>query len=192
MALGITKNDRTARILIFSFSALVFVTVTALERVKLGVQLGFDEHLFALLNAVINSIVALLLIGGIIAAKNGRYTMHKYIMLSAISLSVLFLISYILHHLFAGPTLYGDLDKNGVVDATEKTTAGTLRYVYFFLLSTHILLAGLSLPLILFTAYRALIGENAKHRKLAKITWPLWFYVALTGPLVYWMISRYY
>ncbi|MBD0351562.1 MAG: DUF420 domain-containing protein [Flavisolibacter sp.] len=192
MALGITKNDRTARILIFSFSALVFVAVTALERVKLGVQLGFDEHLFALLNAVINSIVALLLIGGIIAAKNGRYTTHKYIMLSAISLSVLFLISYILHHLFAGPTLYGDLDKNGVVDATEKTTAGTLRYVYFFLLSTHILLAGLSLPLILFTAYRALIGENAKHRKLAKITWPLWFYVALTGPLVYWMISRYY
>ncbi|MBD0279596.1 MAG: DUF420 domain-containing protein [Flavisolibacter sp.] len=192
MALGITKNDRTARILIFSFSALVFVAVTALERVKLDVQLGFDEHLFALLNAVINSIVALLLIGGIIAAKNGRYTTHKYIMLSAISLSVLFLISYILHHLFAGPTLYGDLDKNGVVDATEKTTAGTLRYVYFFLLSTHILLAGLSLPLILFTAYRALIGENAKHRKLAKITWPLWFYVALTGPLVYWMISRYY
>ncbi len=62
----------------------------------------------------------------------------------------------------------------------------------FFILGTHILLAGVSLPYILFTAYRALIGENAIHRKLAKITWPMWFYVAVTGPIVYWMISKYY
>ena len=67
-----------------------------------------------------------------------------------------------------------------------------MRYVYFFLLGTHILLAGISLPFILFTAYRALIGEYNLHRRIARITWPMWFYVAITGPLVYLMISAYY
>jgi putative membrane protein len=67
-----------------------------------------------------------------------------------------------------------------------------MRYVYFVLLGTHILLAGISLPYILFTVYRALIDENTAHRKLAKITWPMWFYVAVTGPVVYFMISQYY
>ena len=113
-------------------------------------------------------------------------------MLAAIFLSVLFLITYIAHHLFAGSTWYGDTDRSGVVDEAEKAAAGTSRIIYFFLLGTHILLAGVSLPFILFTAYRALINENDKHRKIAKITWPLWFYVAVSGPIVYWMISKYY
>ena len=192
MALTLAKNDRRARTLILLFSIIVFVAVTALERVTLDVNLGFDVHIFALMNAVINSVVAVLLVAGIITAKRRQYITHRYIMLTAMALSVVFLVSYILHHLFAGSTFYGDLDRNGVVSDLEKAEAGTLRYVYFFLLGTHIILAGVSLPYILFTAYRALIGENARHRKLAKVTWPMWFYVALTGPLVYYMISQYY
>ena len=192
MALSITKSDKKARIIIFSFSIVVFVAVTLLERVTLAVALPFDEHLLALTNAVINSIVAVLLIAGLITAKNKNFETHKKIMLTALALSVVFLITYILHHLFAGSTFYGDSDKNGIVDAAEKKASGSMRYVYFILLGTHILLAGISLPFILFTAYRALIEENAAHRKLAKITWPMWFYVAVTGPLVYLMISRYY
>ena len=192
MELTLPKNDRKARILILSFSAIVFVAVTALERVTLDVDLGFDAHIFALTNAVINSVVAVLLVAGLISAKRRRLTLHRNIMLTAMVLSVIFLVSYILHHLFAGSTLYGDLDRNGIVSEVEKAQAGALRYVYFFLLGTHILLAGVSLPYILFTAYRALISENAQHRKIAKITWPMWFYVALTGPLVYYMISQYY
>lgn len=188
----IQKNDRKASFLIIGFSAIVFIAVTVLERVTLDVDLGFDAHLLALINATINSVVSVLLVAGLITAKNGNYTTHKKIMLTAMGLSVLFLVTYILHHLFAGSTWYGDTDRNGVVDAAEKAAAGTMRYVYFFLLGTHILLAGVSLPFILFTAYRALINENARHRKIAKITWPLWFYVAVTGPVVYWMISRYY
>jgi putative membrane protein len=113
-------------------------------------------------------------------------------MLTAMTLSVLFLVSYILHHLFAGSTFFGDIDRNGIVSDKEKTEAGILRYIYFFILGTHIILAGVSLPYILFTAYRALIGENATHRKLAKITWPMWFYVAVTGPVIYFLINRYY
>ncbi len=88
MVLGITKNDKRARILIISFSIIVFIAVTALERVTLDVKLPFNEHFFAQANAVINSIVAMLLIGGLYTAKNGRYTTHKYIMLSALVLSI--------------------------------------------------------------------------------------------------------
>jgi putative membrane protein len=192
MALTITKNDKRARTIILAFSIIVFLAVTALERVTLNVNLNFDEHIFARINAIINSIVALLLVAGIITAKNRRFTTHKYIMLIAMTLSVLFLVSYILHHLFAGSTFFGDIDRNGIVSDSEKTEAGFLRYIYFFVLGTHIILAGVSLPYILFTAYRALIYENATHRKLAKITWPMWFYVALTGPIVYLLISQYY
>ena len=192
MSLTLSKNDRTARWVIWIFSVVVFFAVTALERVTLDVSLGFDPHLFALVNALINSTVAILLVAGLVAAKQRRLTTHRNIMLTAIALSVVFLVTYILHHLFAGSTLYGDLDRNGFVDEVEKAAAGNSRYVYFFFLGTHILLAGISLPFILFTAYRALINENDRHRKIAKITWPLWFYVAVTGPIVYWMISRYY
>lgn len=192
MGIAIQKNDKKANIIIWIFSVVVFVAVTLLERVTLDVDLGFNPHIFATTNAVINSIVAVLLLAGLITAGQGRYTAHKYIMLTAIVLSAIFLLTYISHHLFAGSTWYGDTDKNGIVDAAEKAAAGSMRYVYFFLLGTHILLAGVSLPFILFTAYRALIDENAKHRKLAKITWPMWFYVAVTGPVVYLMISQYY
>lgn len=192
MRLSLVKNDKKARNIIFFVSIVVFVAVTLLERVTLDVSLGFDPHIFALVNAVINSTVALLLLAGLYTAKNRMLTAHRNIMLLAIGLSVFFLLSYILHHLFAGSTLYGDLDHNGKVDEAEKAAAGSLRYVYFFLLSTHILMAGVSLPFILFTAYRALINENERHREIAKLTWPMWFYVAVSGPVVYWMISRYY
>lgn len=192
MSLRLQKNDRKASVLIIGFSLLVFIAVTLLEKVTLDVDLGFDPHVFALASATINTVVSLLLLAGLAAAKRKHFVTHKKIMLAAIGLSVLFLVTYVLHHLFAGATWYGDTDRNGIVDAAEKAAAGSMRYVYFFLLGTHILLAGVSLPFILFTAYRGLINENARHRKIAKITWPLWLYVALSGPVVYWMISRFY
>lgn len=188
----LAKNEKKARLFIISVSVIVFAAVTLLERITLNVQLGFNPHLFALVSALINSLVSVLLVAALVAAKSGRYTAHRNMMLVAILLSVLFLLSYIAHHLFSGPTLYGDLDKNGMVDANEKAAAGGMRTVYQVLLGTHILLAGISLPFILYTAYHALTGDYARHRRLAKITWPLWFYVALTGPVVYWMISRFY
>lgn len=192
MNLVLDKNDKKARVLIFTFSAIVFLAVTILEKVTVNVNIGFNPHLLALVNAIINSVVAVLLVAGLVMAKQGNYKTHKNIMLTAMGLSILFLIAYIAHHLFAGSTLYGDADRNGIVSEAEKAASGSSRIVYIILLSTHIFLAGISLPFILFTAYRALIGENAAHRKLAKITWPLWFYVAVTGPIVYWMISKYY
>ncbi len=186
------KNDRKATILIILFSLFIFIAVSVLGRVTLNVDLGFDPHIFARANAIINSVVALLLLCGFIAVKAKHYLLHKRIMLTAMFLSILFLISYICHHLFAGEARFGDMNHDGVLSETEKTHAGSVRMVYYFILGTHIPLAGIVLPLILFTAYRALIGEFNKHKRLVRITWPVWFYVAVTGVIVYLMISPYY
>ena len=99
-------------------------------------------------------------------------------MMTALILSIIFLVSYIAHHLLAGETKFGG--------------TGAVKVLYLLILFTHIFLAAVILPFILFTAYRALTAEFATHKKLAKYTWPLWFYVAVTGPIVYLMISPYY
>lgn len=186
------KNDRRATVLILVFSVFIFAAITILARVTLTINLGFDVHLFAKANAIINSMVALLLVCGFLAVKAKRYILHKRIMVTAMFLSVLFLISYICHHLFAGEARFGDIDHDGLLSEAEKVSAGSERFVYYFILGTHIPLAGIVLPLVLFTAYRALIGEFDKHKKLVRITWPVWFYVAVTGIIVYVMINPYY
>ena len=189
---SLKKNDGQAKIFIWTVSIIVFVAVAVLSRVKLSLDFPFNVHVFATFNAVINSIVAILLVAGLITAKNKNYVTHKKIMITAIVLSVLFLLSYICHHLFAGETKYGDLDHDGVLSLNETAMAGSTRIFYYFLLITHIPLAGIILPFILFTAYRALTGEYDKHRKLVRITWPVWFFVAVSGVVVYLMISPYY
>ena len=186
------KNDRRAKIFIWSVSIIVFLAIAILSKVKLNVDLGFNSHLFAKTNAFINFSVTILLLAGLWAIKRKKYLLHKRIMVAAIILSILFLVSYICHHLFAGETKFGDIDHNGIVSLDEKTMAGSLRIVYYFILGTHIPLAGIILPFILFTAYRSLTGEYERHKKLARITWPVWLYVAITGVAVYLMISPYY
>jgi putative membrane protein len=123
-------------------------------------------------------LVAVLLVAGLVSVKSRNYMLHKKLMMAAMVLSVLFLVSYIAHHLFAGETKFGG--------------TGTIRTVYYLILFTHIPLAGLILPFILFSAYRALIGEWSAHKKLVRYTWPIWFYVAVTGVIVYCLISPYY
>ena len=178
LAPSLNKNDKKASYLIIAFSLIVFTAVVVLSRVKLNVSLGFDVHLFAKANAIINSSVAVLLIVALIAVKNKKYQLHKNLMMTAMLLSILFLVSYICHHLFAGETRFGG--------------QGVSKIIYRIVLFTHIPLAGIILPFILFTAYRGLIAEYPRHKRLARITWPIWFYVAVTGVVVYWMISPYY
>ena len=175
---AIKKNDKQARILILTFSFVVFAAVLLLSRFKLDVDLGFDVHIFALLNAVINSIVSVLLVAALVAVKKRNYAGHKKLMMGAMLLSILFLVSYIAHHLLAGETKYGG--------------EGIMKTIYYFILITHIPLAAIILPFILFTAYRGLTSEFGQHKKLAKYTWPLWLYVSITGVLVYIFISPYY
>lgn len=186
------KNDKKAGLIILTFSTIVFSAVMLLSRVHWKINLGFDVHLFAQVNAVINSCVVLLLIIALIAVKGKNYKLHRNLMMTAMILSILFLISYICHHLFAGETRFGDVNHDGVLSDAEKGAVGSIRMIYYIILGTHIPLAGIVLPFILYAAYRALIGEFDKHKKLVRITWPLWFYVAVTGVIVYWMISPYY
>lgn len=174
----IARNDRMARLLILTVSLVVFIAVVVLGKVQVPVSKGFDVHIFARINAIINSMVSVLLVAGLAAVRKRHYKLHRNLMFAAIILSVLFLVSYICHHLFAGDTRYGG--------------EGSVRYVYYFILITHIILAAVILPFILFTAYRALTGEWGRHRKIAKLTWPVWLYVAISGVVVYLFISPYY
>ena len=191
---SLQKNDAKAKWLIGIFSVVVFAVVSVLGKYNLAgkINLSFDVHIFAKANAVINGTVAVLLLAGLYFAKQKNYELHKKIMLTAMILSVLFLVSYICHHLLAGETMYGETDGIAGLSDVEKTAAGSSRTIYLLILITHIPLAGLALPFILFAAYRALIGEYEKHKKLVRIIWPVWFYVAVTGVIVYLMISPYY
>lgn len=191
---ALQKNDKRANWLIITFSTVVFLVVASLGAMKpLKVDLGFDVHLFAAANAAINSVVSVLLIVALVLVKQGKLTAHRNVMYTAMVLSIFFLVSYILHHLFTGGgTKFGDINHDGVMSAGELASVGTMRIVYYVLLITHILLAAIILPFILFTAYRAMTGEYGRHKKLAKYTWPLWLYVSMTGVVVYFMISPYY
>jgi putative membrane protein len=188
------KNDARARNIITIFSIIVFAAISVLGRYNLAgkFELPFDVHLFALANASINATVAILLVAGLVIVKRRNYLLHKRIMLTAMFLSILFLVSYICHHLFAGEAIYGETDGiKGLSDA-ERMAAGTMRTIYLIILSTHIPLAGLALPFILFAAYRALTGDYGRHKKLVRIIWPIWLYVAITGVIIYVMIRPYY
>ncbi len=188
----IKKNDKLANVVVIVLSLVVFVAVVFLSKFSLQIELPFDKHIFATMNAVINSLVAIVLVYALVAIKQQKYQLHKNLMLLALALSTLFLVTYIAHHLFAGDAKFGDINFDGIVTDAEKALAGNMRPFYLVLLSTHIILAALILPFILFTTYRALTGEFEAHKKLAKRTWPLWFYVAVTGPIVYLMIRTYY
>jgi len=173
-----TIADAKAKRMIWIFSAVVFLAVVVLNRVQAPAPDGFDVHVFARINATINSMVSLLLIMGLFTARAGRWALHRGVMISAMILSVLFLVSYILHHLFAGDTAFGG--------------TGAIKVLYYIILATHILLAAGSLPYILLTAYRALSGHYPEHRRMARLTWPIWLYVSISGVVVYFMISPYY
>ncbi|MBS1611771.1 MAG: DUF420 domain-containing protein [Bacteroidetes bacterium] len=174
----IQKNDKAAYWFIGVVSAVVFTAVVFLSKFTLQVDLGFDPHIFAAINAGVNTIVSFLLILALLFVSNRNYVAHKNAMLGAIVMSVLFLLSYIAHHLFAGETKFGG--------------EGLIRPFYYILLITHIILAAVIMPLILFTAYRGLTGEYGRHKKLARYTFPIWLYVSVSGVIVYLLISPYY
>jgi putative membrane protein len=128
--------------------------------------------------ATINGITALILVVAVWAVKNGKLKLHENLMKTAIACSLMFLVLYIAYHMTTPSTKFGG--------------EGAVKYVYFFILLTHILLSIAIIPLVLITYVRALAKRFDKHRKIAKITFPLWLYVAVTGVVVYLMISPYY
>ena len=142
--------------------------------------------------ATINGLTAVLLIGGLLAILNKKKELHQKFMTSAIACSVIFLIMYVAYHLTSNSVKFGDVNHDNVVDFQELELVKSVRYIYYFILITHISLSVVIIPFVLFTYVRALSEQFDRHKKLARITFPIWLYVAITGVVVYLMISPYY
>ena len=170
------QKNKTHTILIWTLSIVIPVAVGALFTVKIpGVErMGFLPPIYA----TINALTAVLLMVGVFQIRRGKRKLHERIMRTAIGLSVVFLVLYMIYHMTSDSTPYGG--------------EGILKYVYYFVLLTHILLSITVIPFVLITFVRAISGQYYKHRKIARITYPLWLYVAVSGVLVYLMISPYY
>ncbi|MBK7036586.1 MAG: DUF420 domain-containing protein [Bacteroidetes bacterium] len=157
-----------------------------------AIHLNINISFLPKFHAMLNSGVAILLLFGLYFIKNKNRKAHKISMMSAFSLSALFLISYVLYHSSTDATIFGDSNFDKVLSEEEKSALGSEKTVYYIILISHIILAAAILPFILITLSRSLTEKFDKHRKIARITWPLWFYVAVTGVVVYFMIAPYY
>ncbi len=159
-------------------SAAVMLLVVVMQKVKLPLPEGWSTAFLPPIHAGINAVAAVVLLISVIAIKLGQVKLHRAGMVTAMLLSVLFLLSYVAYHMTNDPTRYGG--------------TGTLRTVYFLLLISHIVSAAVSLPFILFTFIAGWTNRFHAHRKLAHWVFPLWLYVAVTGPVCYWMLKPYY
>jgi len=179
---------------IVAVSIVIPVVVAILFGVKLK-DLGYNVEPLSFLPpiyATINGITAVVLVMAVLAIKNGKRKAHERLMTFAIALSLAFLVMYVAYHMTSDSAKFGDLNHDGILDAIEKAKIGAVRYLYFFILITHIILSVAIIPLVLISYVRALANTFDKHKKIAKITFPLWLYVAITGVVVYLMISPYY
>ena len=180
MSKEVSNQEKKYNRIITVLSIIIPLAVALLFGVNLK-KLGFDVEPLTFLPPIyasINGFTALLLIAAVIAIKKGNRKLHEQLNTTAIFCSVLFLLMYIAYHMTSESTKFGG--------------EGAIKYVYYFILLTHILLSVVVIPFVLITFVRAKLGKFSEHKKIAKITFPLWLYVAITGVLVYIMISPYY
>jgi len=167
--------DRKYNKLIVALSVIIPLTVAALFGIKLDVDLPiFLPPIYAGINAT----TALVLIIAVWAIKSNKRTLHERLMKSAIILSVVFLILYMAYHMTSDSTTYGG--------------NGYMKYFYYFILISHILLSIAVIPFVLITFFRAITADFEKHKKIARFAFPLWLYVAISGVVVYLMIAPFY
>lgn len=168
-------NEKKYNKLIVVLSIAIPLVVAALFGIKIDAELPvFLPPIYATINAV----TALVLIVAVWAIKNKKRTLHERLIKIAMGLSLVFLVMYVAYHMTSDSTPFGG--------------EGTIKYVYYFILITHILLSIVIIPFVLITYVRAITNNFERHKKIAKITFPLWLYVAITGVLVYLLISPYY
>lgn len=173
---GSVDTSKKYNIWIWIISIAVPVAVAVLFTVRIpGVErLGFLPPIYASINAM----TAVILVIGVFQIRKGNRQLHERLMKTAIIFSVMFLMMYIAYHMTSESTKFGG--------------EGLIKYIYYFILITHILLSIIVIPFVLITYVRAISGQFYKHRKIARITYPLWLYVAVSGVIVYLMISPYY
>lgn len=185
------KRARTA-IIIASFAIPLVVAVLFGVNLK---DLGFDVKPLSFLPpiyATINGVTAVLLILALVAIKQKNRRLHEGLIKVCMVLSLLFLASYVAYHMTSDSTVFGDLNGDGARDTAEKLAVGSSLYIYTFILLSHILLSVVIIPIVLFTYLFAWQGDFVRHKKWTRFAWPMWFYVAATGVIVYLMISPYY
>lgn len=176
-----SNKDKFIVPVIITLSVLVPLVVAALfvlpESMKLSIG-GFNTRSLPFFHAILNGSTAVLLVTGLLLIKQKKIKQHRIVMLTAFALSTVFLASYVIKHLSTPDAKFGG--------------EGTIRYVYYFILLTHILLSVPVLPLAMFAIYRGWTGDIAKHKKVVRFTFPVWLYVAITGVLVYLFMAPYY
>ncbi|MFY7999025.1 MAG: DUF420 domain-containing protein [Candidatus Kapaibacteriota bacterium] len=173
-------SEKSLSLIIYAVSIVICLAVAFLIYFPQALSLGggLDVSYLPRFHAFLNGSCTLLLIGGYFAVRQKQYNLHKTLMVTCFLLSSIFLVSYVVYHSQAPATKFGG--------------EGVIRPIYFTILITHIVLAAAILPLALFTISRSWRGEFAKHKKIARITLPIWIYVTATGVIVYFMIAPYY
>ncbi len=175
-----TTEEKKYKKWIVALSIIIPLAVAMLFGVNLR-KLGYDVEPLTFLPpiyATINGITAVLLVAAVSAVKRGNRKLHENLIKICMGCSIAFLLMYVAYHMTSESTPYGG--------------EGAIRYVYFFILISHILLSIIIIPFVLFTFVRGIAGAYERHKKLARITYPMWLYVAITGVIVYVMISPYY
>lgn len=179
----------SAKKLIIALSVVIPLAVAALFKIKIG---NFNLTFLPAIYATINALTAIVLIGALRAVKAKKIELHRGLIRFALLLSSLFLVLYVLYHMTSDSTMYGDTNNSGTLDILEKAKVGMTAYVYYVLLISHILLSVAVIPVVLFTYLFAWQGNYYKHKKWTKIAFPIWLYVAVSGVIVYFMISPFY
>ncbi len=194
MSILTIQNEKAIKNTIYITTVLICAVVVILQQKYLPHPDVFPDFIYKLpmINAILNGTCSVLLIFSLLAIKKRNIPLHKRLNLTAFVLSSLFLVCYVTAHYFIPDTKYGDIDHDGIMSAAESAAVSGIKPVYVVILLSHIFLAAIVLPFVLLSFYYGLTDQREKHKKLTRISYPIWLYVTITGVVVYLMISPYY
>lgn len=185
-------TEKQLKTLTWIVTGLVLVLVGLMRRVKIPLPEGMDFSFLPPFYSLLNGLAALALLASLYFIKQKNIKAHRTMNFTALGMSVFFLLCYVLYHFTTPETIFGDTNGDHLLDTAEAAAVAGIRPYYLILLFSHILLAAVSLPFILFTFIKAYTEQFEAHRKLARWVWPIWFYVCITGPICYLMLKPYY
>jgi len=188
------KNEKAVKITIYATTVIICAVVVILQQKFLPHPDVFPSFIYRLpfVNAILNGSCSALLIFSLLAIKKRNIALHKKLNLTAFVLSSLFLVCYVTAHYFIPDTKFGDLNHDGIMSAEESAAVAGIKPFYLIILLSHIFLAAIVLPFVLLSFFYGLTDQREKHRKITRISYPVWLYVTITGVVVYLMISPYY
>ncbi|MDQ3393513.1 MAG: DUF420 domain-containing protein [Bacteroidota bacterium] len=191
MLISKSESRNILIITILSIVVPLLVAILLFMPTKLNVEGNWINYLPHIIGTL-NSATAIALLFGFWAIKNNKVDYHRIAMTVAFLLGILFLVFYVIYHSGAESTIYGDVNKDGLLSDIEREALGQSRIIYLIILLSHIVLATIVVPFVLFAIYYGYTSNWLKHKKIVKFTLPIWLYVSITGVIVYLMIRQYY